>query len=68
MWNYSKKTSHDASDARYEALSVGPQMTVNDFARASVEVGWVEEPTPERYINIMDFSPLGQINTSKTKR
>ena len=26
-----------------------------------------EDPTPEKYITIMDLSPLGQINKSKKK-
>ena len=42
-------------------------LTAYDFARASVEVRWGGEPTPEKCISIKDLSPLGQINKSKTK-
>ena len=37
-------------------------LTAYDFARASAEVWWDEDRTPEKYISIMEFSPLGQIN------
>ena len=37
------------------------------FARASAEMWRGEDPTPEKYISIMDFPPLGQINKPNTK-
>ena len=38
-----------------------------DFARASAKVRCGEDPTPEKYITIMDFLQLGKFNESKTK-
>ena len=41
--------------------------TAYDFAKDPAEVWWGEDPTPEKYITIMDLSPIEQINKSKTK-
>ena len=63
LWSYCKKTSQDASDARYGAVSV--DYTAYDIARASSEVWLGEDYTPEKFISIMDLPPLGQIMKSK---
>ena len=43
-------------------------LTIYGMARASVEVlRGEEDPTPDKYITIMDLSPLGKINKSNIK-
>ena len=50
-----KKTSQDASDARYGAVFFrSSRMTLPEPQRG-------EDPTPEKYISIMDLSPVGKI-------
>ena len=58
-----KKTSQETSDARYEAVFFRSSlhMTLSEPQRG-------EDPTPEKYISIVDLSPLGQISQSKIKR
>ena len=57
-----KKTSQDASDTRYGAVffRTSLHMTLPEPQRG-------EDPTPEKYICIIDSSLLGQIVRSKIK-